>query len=78
MKINLDNIIIKSILATAKWQGGKMVDYRIGEKIAIGNSYVKIMAYADGYYMSRRKGCIPFVANEKELEIKISAWKDEH
>ena len=34
--------------------------------------YLKIMAYADNYYMVRYKGCVPFVCTEKELENRIS------
>ena len=33
--------------------------------------YLKIMAYADNYYMVRYKGRVPFVCTEKELENRI-------
>ena len=29
---------------------------KIGTKIPIGNTYLKVMAYADNYYMVRYKG----------------------
>lgn len=34
-------------------------------------SYLKIMAYSDGYFMCRFKGCVPFVLNENELKARI-------
>ena len=48
--------------------------YKVGQKIKVGDSYIKIMAFAEGYYMARRKGCFPFVSDEKEIDVRISAW----
>ena len=48
--------------------------FQIGTKILfIGKecNYLKIMAYADNYYMVRYKGRVPFVCTEKELENRI-------
>ena len=42
--------------------------FRVGQKIPmISGGYLKIMAYADGYYMARFKGCIPFCCRQDEL-----------
>ena len=37
---------------------------------------VRIMAEAEGYAMVRRKGCVPFVVQLKELEFAGSAMKE--
>jgi len=34
---------------------------------AESNNYLKVMAYSDGYYMLRFKGCMPFVKSKKDL-----------
>lgn len=40
----------------------------VGMKIPhLKYGYLKVMAYADGYYMARYKGCVPFCCTEKEL-----------
>ena len=50
--LNRPNIVVR---------GGKFVEER--EEME-----VRIMAIAEGYAMVRRKGCLPFVCMEKELE----------
>jgi hypothetical protein len=46
--------------------------YSVGKKYPhITNGYLKIMAYADGYYMARFKGCYPFVATESEITKRL-------
>lgn len=46
--------------------------YQVGFKYPhIRMGYLKIMAYSDGYYMARYKGCIPFVAKEAEIAQKL-------
>lgn len=34
---------------------------------SVSLGYLKIMAYVDGYYMVRYKGCIPFCCKEEQL-----------
>lgn len=47
--------------------------YIVGQKlITVTGIEIKIMAYSDGYYMVRRKGCYPFVKSDKELELFIA------
>jgi hypothetical protein len=42
--------------------------FMVGSKIPhIKNGYIKIMAFVDGYYMARFKGCVPFVCTQREL-----------
>jgi hypothetical protein len=42
--------------------------FMVGSKIPhLRNGYIKIMAFVDGYYMARFKGCVPFVCTQREL-----------
>lgn len=43
--------------------------YTIGSKhyVRFADKMLTIMAYADGYYMVRYRGSVPFVKFEKEL-----------
>ena len=41
--------------------------YSVGQKFYVGNLELRIMAYSEGYYMCRYKGCIPFAIGEKDL-----------
>lgn len=46
--------------------------FSVGQKLLVKHhTYLKIMAYADGYYMVRYKSCIPFCCTEKELISRI-------
>jgi hypothetical protein len=50
-----------------------MEKFKVGDKIPTTNlDYIKVMAFADNYYMVRYKGCIPFVCTEKELIYRTS------
>jgi hypothetical protein len=50
--------------------------YKIGERIPIdARGYLKIMAFAEGYYMARFKGCLPFIAREPQIYAIIKAHK---
>jgi len=42
--------------------------FSVGMKFPIINGgYLKIMAFVDGYYMARFKGCVPFCCKQDEL-----------
>lgn len=44
----------------------------VGKKIPTkNNGWIKIMAFSDGYYMARFKGCYPFCCSYKQLLKKI-------
>lgn len=47
---------------------------RVGEKFPNkkGDSYIKIIAIAEGYIMARYKGCVPFVQSENDFLHRIN------
>jgi len=50
----------------------EIMEITVGDKIpTFTNEYIKVMAFADNYYMVRYKGCVPFVCTKKELIQKI-------
>lgn len=47
-------------------------DLQVGKKYpTFLNGYIKILAFADSYYMARYKGCFPFCCKADELIDKI-------
>jgi hypothetical protein len=47
----------------------------VGQKIPMKEGrWLKIMADADGYYMARYKGCMPFCCTEKELISRLEQY----
>ena len=49
----------------------KKAKYKIGDKLNHPMDTLKpyrIVAYADGYYMLRRPGCVPCIMSEKEID----------
>lgn len=51
-------------------------EIKVGDKIPTGHrGYLKIMAYADNYYMVRYKGSVPFVCDLKKLKYIIAINK---
>lgn len=48
--------------------------YKTGKIFICNNplTSLRIMAYAEGYYMARFKGAMPFVIDEKGLESKVA------
>lgn len=49
----------------------KYQKYTIGKYVTVKKTDLRIMAFAEGYYMARYKGCMPFVCNEQELEKRL-------
>lgn len=43
--------------------------YKIGDRFQRADGTIKIMAYADGYYMARKPGCLPFIITEETLNL---------
>ncbi len=50
--------------------------YPIGTKVKFKNTYIKVMAYADKYYMVRFRSCMPFVVDEAELTERIERYRN--
>lgn len=52
--------------------------YAVGTKFKIGaDSYLKVMAEAEGYYMVRYKGAMPFCLSGKELQKRIETIQND-
>ena len=50
----------------------KVQKYKTGQKFhSKSGTYIRIMAFSEGYYMARWKGCSPFCYDEKELEARL-------
>lgn len=50
--------------------------YAAGSRIKLSaTDHLEIMAVAKGYFMCRRKGCIPFTVSVKELPKRIEQMK---
>jgi hypothetical protein len=53
----------------------EMPEIVVGEKyVLLNGDHVRIMAFTEGYYMARRKGCMPFVKHEKEMIDWMRKW----
>lgn len=62
----------------AKEQAEKEPDspkFKVGTKhyVQASDKFLTIMAFSQGYYMCRYKGCYPFLKSEKELINLLTA-----
>ena len=53
-------------------EDNKIEKLEVGKKYPVKDfTYIKVMAFSEGYFMAMYKGCMPFCMKEKQLIQRI-------